>query len=119
MNEGGMSFSDMREMYNVATGSDLSRAEFLHASERIFQLQRLANVKFGVTAEDDTLPPRLLEDTGEGGHAGEVPDELDSLLTDYYDHRGWDEDGIPKAETLAEFDVMDLLGADVPSQVTG
>ncbi|MFB6114565.1 MAG: aldehyde ferredoxin oxidoreductase family protein [Halodesulfurarchaeum sp.] len=118
MNEGGMTFSDMLDMYNAVTGANLSRPEFLHLSERIFQLQRLANVKFGVSAEDDTLPPRLLEATEEGGHAGEVPDGLESAIDDYYDHRGWTDEGIPTSETLERFDVTDLLGSDIPTAVS-
>lgn len=114
MTEGGMTFSDMHEMYNETTGAAKSRQELLHDAERVFQLQRLANVKFGVTAADDELPPRLLEDTGEGGHEGEVPGDYENHLDEYYDHRGWDEDGIPTRDTLRQFDIPALLDGSIP-----
>jgi len=36
--------------------------------------------------------------------------ELDLLLEDYYDSRGWTSEGIPKKATLQELGMNDLLG---------
>ncbi|MBI2001990.1 MAG: hypothetical protein HYS69_12520, partial [candidate division NC10 bacterium] len=35
----------------------------------------------------------------EGGAAGYLPD-LETMLSEYYDYRGWDVGGIPRPETL-------------------
>ncbi len=53
------------------------------------------NMEFGITKEDDTLPPRLLnEPITEGPAKGKVT-ELDKMLPEYYSLRGWDTEGVP------------------------
>ena len=70
--------------------------------ERIFNLERLFNVREGFTAKDDTLPERLLkEPMPEGASKGQVV-ELDEMLSEYYRIRGWDENGVPTEEKLRE-----------------
>lgn len=67
--------------------------------ERIYNLERLINVERGVAnRESDTLPYRVMhEPIPEGPSAGMhcPPEELDSMLEEYYAFRGWDEDGVP------------------------
>ncbi len=69
--------------------------------ERIVNLNRLFNARFGVTRKDDCLPDRLTKEKAPlGPSAGEVV-ELDQMLTEYYDVRGWDQEtGLPLKETL-------------------
>jgi aldehyde:ferredoxin oxidoreductase len=72
----------------------------LEVGERAWQLKRALNHRLGATRADDRLPKRLLEPLGEGGAAGFVPD-LEVMLREYYEVRGWDpETGRPKPETL-------------------
>lgn len=86
----------------TATGLDFSDDEFLAAGERIWNMERLFNLRAGFSKADDTLPPRLLnEPMKDGPHKGRVV-QLDVMLPEYYKLRGWDEDGIPTAEKLAE-----------------
>lgn len=83
------------------TGWEMDAAELLAAGERIFTLKRLVGFRFqGVSRDDDTLPPRLLLDPRPtGGAAGVLPD-LDPMLSDYYQLRGWGSDGRVPNETL-------------------
>ncbi|NLV20602.1 MAG: aldehyde ferredoxin oxidoreductase family protein [Syntrophomonadaceae bacterium] len=86
----------------TATGLDLSDDECLLIGERIWNLERLFNLQAGFTAEDDTLPPRLLKEPMKGGpHAGKVV-QLGEMLPEYYQLRGWNEQGIPSEEKLKE-----------------
>ena len=86
----------------TATGLNLSDDEYLLAGERIWNLERLFNLRAGFTKQDDTLPPRLLNEPMKGGpHKGKVV-QLDVMLPEYYELRGWDEEGIPRPEKLAE-----------------
>lgn len=39
------------------------------------------------------------------------------MLNEYYDRRGWTEDGVPKAETLDRLDVKDFVPANVEPNV--
>jgi aldehyde:ferredoxin oxidoreductase len=97
-----MGFEEMKDMIAGATGFDYSVEEIIAASERIWNLERLFNMKAGFTKEDDTLPKRLLEEPLPlGGPKGQVC-RLGDMLPEYYELRGWDKDGIPSAEKLKE-----------------
>jgi aldehyde:ferredoxin oxidoreductase len=86
----------------TATGLNISDDEYLLAGERIWNMERLFNLKAGFTKKDDTLPPRLLnEPMPDGPHKGRVV-ELDKMLPEYYSLRGWDEQGIPTDEKLQQ-----------------
>ena len=91
------------EAVRLATGWDIDLAELLEAGERIFNLCRLFNVREGVRRKDDTVPPRLAEPLPEGRYQGETlnAEDLATMLDEYYALRGWDEDGVPRPETLA------------------
>ncbi len=96
----GVSFNDMVDGLNAATGWGWSVEQAALAAERIFNLQRLVGMRFGITAKDDVLPPRALEPTREGPHAGKVPQGLAEARQEYYRIRGWDADGVPTKGTL-------------------
>ena len=106
---GGMTYTDMLEGLNGVTGWDLSKEESGHLAERIFQLQRLVNTKFGLTSNDDRLPQRIYEATGEGPHPDKVPEPLEPVLEEYYELRGWDEEGVPTKDTLDNFDLDEII----------
>jgi aldehyde:ferredoxin oxidoreductase len=84
----------------ATTGWSLEPADLLLIGERIFQLQRLINLRLGMTRSDDTLPARFLEQARpDGAAAGSLPD-LEGMLGEYYTLRGWDEQGRPTLEAL-------------------
>jgi len=62
---------------------------------RLFRLKRRINLRYGISAADDTLPARLLTEPRPDGHAAGVLPQLDALLTEYYRLRNWDTDGAP------------------------
>lgn len=96
---------EIAEQLRSATGVDLSDEEFLQAGERIWNLERLFNLKAGFSKADDILPPRLLEEPMPAGpHQGRVV-ELDKMLPEYYQLRGWDENGEPTGEKLAQLSI--------------
>jgi aldehyde:ferredoxin oxidoreductase len=83
-----------------------SPEEILQIGERTNNLVRLFNLREGLTREDDTLPERVLkEPLREGPARGRVV-ELETMLGEYYFVRGWDEEGIPKPETLKKLDLI-------------
>lgn len=90
------------EAVALVTGWDITLQELVTTGERIYNLCRLFNVREGITRANDTAPRRLAEPLPAGGSAGErfTDADLDSLLEDYYQLRGWDENGIPTRETL-------------------
>jgi aldehyde:ferredoxin oxidoreductase len=86
---------------SMACGKPYTSQDILRAGERITNLQRLFNLKCGMTGADDKLPKRLLEPTKEGGQAGKVPD-IAHQLKEYYKVRGWTAEGVPTAEKIKE-----------------
>ncbi len=92
---------------SLVTGWDVTLEELLISGERIYNLCRMFNVREGISRKDDTLPSRIGEPLKEGGSAGHTvnKEELDRMLDEYYGLRGWDENGIPKPETLERLEI--------------
>jgi aldehyde:ferredoxin oxidoreductase len=72
----------------------------MEIGERVWNLERQFNVAAGFTAADDTLPKRLLEVPSPSGAAKGKVNELDKMLPEYYEARGWAPDGMPTTQTL-------------------
>jgi aldehyde:ferredoxin oxidoreductase len=90
------------------TGREYEAQDLQLAGERIWNLERLYNLRVGFTHEDDTLPPRFLDEPlKEGGSAGHVV-HLAEMLADYYRFRGWTEDGVPTPRKIAELGLAEL-----------
>jgi aldehyde:ferredoxin oxidoreductase len=91
------------ELLSATTGWELSGEEIRQVGERIVNLERLFNAREGLTRKDDVLPRRFLEEPlpeGSGPSTGSVL-ELEPMLDEYYQARGWDvETGLPTPETL-------------------
>jgi aldehyde:ferredoxin oxidoreductase len=103
---GGIGLTDMLDCLNMVTGWDWTMGEFLKTGERIFTLQRLVNVKYGITRKDDNLPKKVFEPAKEGPRAGKIPVPFEPVLDGYYELRGWDSNGIPKKEKLKELELL-------------
>ena len=91
------------QMINAATGWDLDLAELEQIGERICTLERVLNVREGISRKDDTLPWRVQhEPIPDGPSKGMYcpPEELDKMLDEYYALRGWTTEGIPTPERL-------------------
>lgn len=88
-------------MYTAVTGVDMSSSEVLITGERIINLERAFNIREGLTRKDDNLPERFLKESlPDGASKGQVVD-LDLMLDEYYEARGWDKNrGFPIRQTL-------------------
>ena len=86
----------------LVTGAGYTEESMMLAGERIFNLERLFNLRAGITGKDDTLPKRLLEVPMLSGQADGQVVRLAEMLPEYYKLRGWDENGVPTAEKLAQ-----------------
>ena len=98
----GIGGEEIAAQLAAATGVPYTAEEVLKVGERIWNMERLFNLKAGFTAADDTLPDRLLkEPLPEGPHKGKVS-RVPEMLPRYYEARGWDAQGVPTPEKLAE-----------------
>jgi aldehyde:ferredoxin oxidoreductase len=93
---------DWAKLISTLMGYEFLADDFRRTGERIYNLERAYLLREGFTRDDDTLPPRLLEDPmPEGPATGQVVN-LDVLLDAYYKYRGWDKHGRPTKEKLQE-----------------
>jgi aldehyde:ferredoxin oxidoreductase len=89
-----------RQIAAACEGDDWTEERLLDIGERIWNLERLYNLKAGLTAADDTLPKRLLEIPAPSGAAKGKVSDLPQMLPEYYEYRGWTKDGEPTTQTL-------------------
>ena len=95
------------EALRRATGLRMYTGQFLDLGERSYNLERLYNLREGLTAADDALPRRLTDEPQDPADPRtKVP--LAKMLPIYYRTRGWDAEGRPKAKKLRR------LGIEVP-----
>ncbi len=90
------------EWLNLAMGWDWGPDDLIRTGERLFNLKRMINVRLGVTRADDTLPRRLLTHPRPTGSAAGVLPDLEPMLEEYYQLRGWTAEGVPTEEKLQE-----------------
>jgi aldehyde:ferredoxin oxidoreductase len=91
---------DYADLLTATTGMQIDTAGLLKIGERIWNLQKLYNIKRGFGRNDDTLPARFLnEPLREGAPTGQVW-KRDEMLDEYYTLRGWDTEGTPTREKL-------------------
>jgi aldehyde:ferredoxin oxidoreductase len=105
-----LTISHLREWYHQITGRDLSVEGFMKMGERAFTLKRMINNQRGISRKDDMLPPRMrtLKKQGEGFDF-DVPPLL-PMLSEYYDFRGWTEEGRPTPETIRRLGLDEFVG---------
>ena len=76
--------------FNAVTGQNMTPEEVIITGERIIAIERAFNVRQGLTKEDDTLSHRFLNvPISEGPAKGRV-NNLQPMLEEYYEARGWD-----------------------------
>ena len=93
---------------SAVTGIEYTTGDMIRVGERVWNLERLYNLREGFTREDDSLPPRLLNEApSEGPSKGWVV-HLEPMLKEYYRGRAWNENGVPQPKKLAELELANL-----------
>jgi len=88
------------QIVNSGLGWGWTANDVLTIGDRLFQLKRLVNLRLGISADDDTLPKRLLTEPRPSGDAAGVLPDLEVMLPIYYQLRDWDETGAPRQARL-------------------
>ncbi len=104
----GLVGKNIAALYSTATGNECDEKEFMKIGERIWNLEKLFNLKAGFTRKDDTLPPRITKEPIKTGPSKGEIEKLDQMLDNYYKVRGWDEKSIPTKEKLEELGLSQL-----------
>lgn len=123
----GIGADEYAKELSAVTGIDYTAEDILKTGERVWNLEKLFNLREGFTKDDDRLPPRLesepmpnevysarekraltppvevpphgtIEKQPSSGSVVPIPE----MLPIYYEKRGWTPEGIPTDEKLRE-----------------
>lgn len=92
-------------MIEKAVGMRMTFGRYLRTGERGFNLERIVNVRYGVSAEKDSLPKRLT-DVPQDPNDPKTRVPLETMKKTYYRARGWDANGIPTERTLKKLKII-------------
>jgi aldehyde:ferredoxin oxidoreductase len=99
--------ADALAMLSAATGRVFLIMEFIKIGERIFNLQRLFNLKAGLKKEDERLPEIFYKEPLPYGPNAGASLSLEKALSEYYSLRGWQEDRIPYVGKLKSLGIAE------------
>jgi aldehyde:ferredoxin oxidoreductase len=113
------SMSYFLEFLKAVTGQELSASDLLRRGERIWNLQKLLNVRVGLGRSDDRAPEKWFEPKKIGDREFPLMDyyrktrisreDTERMLSEYYEARGWDkETGVPTSAKLKELRLEDF-----------
>jgi aldehyde:ferredoxin oxidoreductase len=97
------SWDNMVMLVNAATGDGYTVDGLKQVGERVWTVERMFNLREGLSRKDDTLPDRLFTvPIHDGPSKGAVVNRADfeKELGEYYNIWGWTPEGIPTRETL-------------------
>jgi aldehyde:ferredoxin oxidoreductase len=95
-------------LLKAVTGWNTGWVELIQIAERIITTMRLFNIREGFTAADDELPDRYYQRKTDGILSAKDPPSRAMMLKArqlYYFYMGWDSDGVPRPEKLAELEI--------------
>ncbi len=100
-----LGYEQFRDLIRLVVGWEMTEDELRGVGSRIVNLERLINIREGLSRKDDTLPGRYFDDPmplklAKGHHIDR--DQFDKMLTRYYRYRGWDDQGNPPEEAKQE-----------------
>jgi aldehyde:ferredoxin oxidoreductase len=94
----GAGEEEYANILTAVTGVDYTSDDLMLAGERIWNLERLYNVREGLSKADDTLPERFFHEKVNERVIDK--NEFFKTLDEYYRMRGWDDNGVPTKKTL-------------------
>ncbi len=98
-------FQELSKLIYFNTGLEFTPDEIWEIADRAYTIERLFNIREGLTRADDWLVDRYFDEPTPIG----LPiargksinrEKFTQILDEYYDLHGWDETGVPRPETL-------------------
>jgi aldehyde:ferredoxin oxidoreductase len=99
----GAGEEEYANILSAVTGENYTSEDLMLVGERIWNVERLYNVREGLGKEDDILPDRFFKEKVNGRVIDK--EEFLNTLNEYYRMRGWDENGVPKEGKLKRLGV--------------
>jgi len=100
-----IAFDELSKLITYNTGLEFTPEELWDIADRAYTVERLFNIREGLTRADDWLVDRYFDEPTPIGlpiARGKTIDRarFKQLIDEYYELHGWDEDGVPRPETL-------------------
>ena len=110
-------FEEWSKLLYYNTGMEISPREIWTVAERAYNMERLFNIREGLTRQDDWLVDRYFDEPtrlGIPGIRGRTidRDKFKKMIDEYYGYHGWGGNGQPTVETLKRLGI-----ANEPSHV--
>ncbi len=88
------------ELLRSGLGWQVDRDLLIETGERIVNLERILNIRLGLTRQMDSLPQKFRKEPISSGicQGNTVDDE--AMVADFYQEMGWDSQGVPTPEQL-------------------
>ncbi|MGD9183138.1 MAG: aldehyde ferredoxin oxidoreductase family protein [Desulfobacterales bacterium] len=108
----GITLDNLADLLSASTGWDIKGRDLLEVGERVLNLQRLFNMREGLSRKDDILPERIKQKPAFGFYEKEdqcAIRDFEGMLDEYYEARKWDiKTGMPSKEKLKELGLEEL-----------
>jgi len=103
-------FDEWSKLLYYNTGLELSPLDIWNIADRAYTMERLFNIREGLTRNDDWLVDRYFDEPTKLGIPivrGRVidRDKFRKMIDEYYELHGWDENGVPRPETLRKLGI--------------
>jgi aldehyde:ferredoxin oxidoreductase len=100
-------YEEWAKLIYLNTGLEFTPEEIFRVGERGYNMERLFNIREGLTRNDDKLVDRYHDEPTPLG----LPvvrgrsidrDKFKTMVDEYYQHHGWDKNGVPTKKKLKE-----------------
>jgi aldehyde:ferredoxin oxidoreductase len=107
-----LSLDEFALLVNAVTGLNYNAGTLERIAWRTLTLERMFNIFAGFGEEDDWLPDRFYAESLEVEGRSLLCDRnaFRQMHCEYYQALGWNAKGVPMEETLAELELMPILG---------
>ena len=105
-------FEELSKLIYYNTGLEFTPEEIWEIADRAYTVERLFNLREGLTRDDDWLVDRYFDEPTpiglpivRGKHLDRT--KFQHLIDEYYELHGWDKNGVPTPETLEKLGLDD------------
>ncbi len=112
-----LSLDEYAAMVEAVTGEECNAGTLKKLAWRVLTLERLFNLRCGLSWEDDWLPRRFYEETISSRDGEAVCDRrgFTEMHREFYRSLGWNDEGVPEAQTIRDLGLDRVADTDLPS----
>ena len=106
-------FGEFEKLIYLNTGLELSKMDLWDSAERCYTIERLFNLREGMTRKDDWLPDRYFDEPTRLGLPVVKGKKIDrkkfkTMIDEYYRLHEWNRNGVPTKKLMKRLDISNL-----------